>query len=1129
MHTTRHKIGAGLFTLLTPPRHGKTGGRPELPAVIERIRQRWRLRRLADGLLWTLTLATLLILVSTWLLNAWHFVPSSLWLLRLVCIFALLALVLHFCVKPLRRKVDDVQVALYLEEHEPGLNSVVLSAVDAGRAHDQDLSPRLVGQLLERALDACEQVEYGDLVERGKLRHCGSKLGILLLVIIVLMIWPPGFLRSGAPALLQLWASASEVSPYRIELAPGDIEIARGTDLLISVGISGFDGTDVLVFTSIDKGESWRQSTMTALDGDGRYESFLFNLKQDTEYYVTAAGQQSPTHHIAVADIPSIESIGLRYIYPAYTMLPPETSQGTGDIKALRGTRVEVLIEPTIKIPGGTLQLDDGQRIDLRPMDDRTWLGEITIQQDGSYQVTLQRASGIPVAASPEFRISALEDRFPNVSIKSPGRDTRVSSIEEPVLKVRASDDQGIANLELVLSVNGGDAQHIELSAVAVEPDASQQVEAEHIVYLENLGLRPGDLISYYVNARDRGPGDDARTATSDIFFYQVRPFRNNYRSAEQQGGGGGGGGAQGGQQQGHLSEQQKQFVVATFKMIRDRNTFSDQTYRENLELLTTAQARIRARVEAIVRRIRSRAIVQVDEIYKVIMEELPLAVEAMLDVEQQLELAEVEAALTDAQVALKHLQRADAEFRDINVSLANRSGGGGGSAGFEDLGNLFQLELDKLRHQYETVQHGAQQPPASEVIDETLDKLRELARRQQQEVERAMRRQGQAQGDASARDQLALAEELEAMARQLERLSRMQPNPQLQQSIEQMRSAAASMRRSAEGATAGATGGVAEARQAAQELREARRLLDQGRVRQFSEAVERSLRRAELAEKKQAAIKQDVAQLDEKWSPRLEAQLEQLQQKKQALAEALTDLENELSSLTTTAKQEQPEANQSLKQAIRAGRERRLHDRIGRTRQMIQLEEKGHALDNEAEIQSGIGEIREHIETALANVSEQGTRGLERALEQLRELAREMRYLRQQASTGDAGGSPGANASGRNDANGGPIAPSELENFAERARQLGEDLLDQGVPAGDINPVLAKIEELVRQQNGEVIPASTLQQDLALRALMELEYKLRRKFDKSKYPELLISEPSDLPDDYREMVADYFRKLSQQ
>jgi len=1129
METTGNNTGTRLFALLTPVWRNQADGRPALSAVIERIRQRWRLRLLANGLVWTLSLATAVILVSAWLLNAWHFDPSAVWLLRFVSVFALVALVLQFCVKPLRRKVADVRVALYLEEHEPGLQSLILSAVDARRTELENLSPRLVDQLVERALDACARVEYGDRVEGQKLRQAGSKLGLTLLVMIGLVLWPPGFLQTGAPALLQPWSSAHEVSPYRIELAPGDIEIARGDDQLISARIDGFDGGDVLLFTSRDDGETWQQKTLAATNEVGRYESFLFDLNQDTDYYVTGAGRQSPTHRIAVADIPAIESIGLRYHFPAYTMLPAETSQGSGDIVALRGTRVEVLIEPTIEIPGGALQLAGGRHIDLQRGDDATWIGEITVQQNSSYQVTLQRASGIPVDASPEFQISALNDKFPSVSIVSPGRDIKVSMIEEPVLKVRAADDQGIADLELVMSVNGEAEQRIQLMPTQLEPGAEQQVDAEHIVYLEDLGLRPGDLISYYVNAADRAPADETRTATSDIFFYQVRPFSNNYRRAEQQGGSGGGGGGQDRQQRGHLSEQQKQFVVATFKMIRDRNTYSDAAYRENLELLVTAQARIRDRVEAIVRRISSRAIVQTDKRYKVILEELPLAAEAMIEVEQQLPQAEIEAALTEAQIALKHLQRADAEFRDINVSLANRGGGAGSNTGTEDLANLFQLEMDKLRHQYETVQRGAQQPPPAELIDETLDKLRELAQRQQQEVERAMRRQGQAQNSNASQQQLALAEELEALARQLERLSRTQPNPQLQQSINQMRNAAEAMRRAATSATGGAAGGVGQARQAAQNLREARRLLDQGRVRQFSEKIERSLRRAELAERKQAAIKQEVAELDEKWGTGLEAQLEELTQEKQALREALTDLESELSSLTTTAKEEQPRANQSLKQATRASREYRLHDRIGRTRQMILLDEREHALNNETEIQKGIGQVREHIETALENVGEQGTRGLERSLEQLRDLARELRYLRQRAAGTANGPGTDADAAGRNGFDGNPGGYAELNDIAERTREIGKALLDQDVPAGDVDPVLAQIEELTREQNNKIIPASSAQYELALRALMELEYKLRDKFDKPEYPELLISEPTELPDDYQEMVADYFRKLSQQ
>ena len=434
---------------------------------------------------------------------------------------------------------------------------------------------------------------------------------------------------------------------------------------------------------------------------------------------------------------------------------------------------------------------------------------------------------------------------------------------------------------------------------------------------------------------------------------------------------------------------------------------------------------------------------------------------------------------------------------------------------------------MDKLRHQYDTVQRDAQQPSPAEVIDETLDKLRELARRQQREVERAMQRQGQANG--SSQDQLALAEELEAMARQLERLSRTQPNPQLQQSIQQMRNAAQAMRRAAANATAGGTGGAGQARQAARDLSEARRLLDQGRARQFSEKIERSLRRAELVEKKQTAIRQEVSALDEKWGAKLEAQLEQLQHNKQALSEELTKLESELSELTTTAREEQPQAGQSLKQAIRASRENRLHDRIGRTRQMVLLDEKGHALDNESEIQKGIGQVRGHIETALENISEPGDRKLERSLEQLRDLARELRQMRQRAARTANGRGADANGSGRLDFDSGTIQPGELEGIAERTRRLGEGLREQGIEAGDIDPVLAKIQDLMQSQNSEEIPASTRQHDLALRAMMELEYELREKLDKPEYPELLISEPTELPDDYQEMVADYFRKLSQQ
>jgi hypothetical protein len=120
------------------------------------------------------------------LLNYWHFTSPAVWSLRLVMLISLVGLVLQFCLAPLRRRVSDVRVALYLQEHEPSLNSIMLSAIDAHQAPQQNSSPQLRARLGEQALDACEGVGFGHAVEQQKLRQAATRLGLVLFVMVAL-------------------------------------------------------------------------------------------------------------------------------------------------------------------------------------------------------------------------------------------------------------------------------------------------------------------------------------------------------------------------------------------------------------------------------------------------------------------------------------------------------------------------------------------------------------------------------------------------------------------------------------------------------------------------------------------------------------------------------------------------------------------------------------------------------------------------------------------------------------------------------------------------------------------------------------------------------------------------------
>jgi hypothetical protein len=133
--------------------------------------------------------------------------------------------------------------------------------------------------------------------------------------------------------------------------------------------------------------------------------------------------------------------------------------------------------------------------------------------------------------------------------------------------------------------------------------------------------------------------------------------------------------------------------------------------------------------------------------------------------------------------------------------------------AGF-NLADLFELELDKLANQYE-MQQRAEQQRDDHTVDEMVEKLKDLARRQQQEMERQRRmaQSGQQSGSGgSSASQRALADEAEKAARQLQQLTRDQQRQELNDAMRRVQEAADAMRRSAAN---GASDGGAQANEA--------------------------------------------------------------------------------------------------------------------------------------------------------------------------------------------------------------------------------------------------------------------------------------------------------------------------
>ena len=130
------------------------------------------------------------------------------------------------------------------------------------------------------------------------------------------------------------------------------------------------------------------------------------------------------------------------------------------------------------------------------------------------------------------------------------------------------------------------------------------------------------------------------------------------------------------------------------------------------------------------------------DPSFKKIAELLPKAAEQMVAAEKKLQGQSPDGALPPENLALQFLQQAEEEF-ELQVQTGRQAGGGGGGGGAgsiaNDLADLFKLEMDKMANQYETNSQASTQQQDQQ-IDELAEKLKELARRQEQEIERQRR-----------------------------------------------------------------------------------------------------------------------------------------------------------------------------------------------------------------------------------------------------------------------------------------------------------------------------------------------------------------------------------------------------
>ena len=679
--------------------------------TISRAKGKLQLERLVKGVAILIAFLLLSSLILTFVLARNNFSDGVLLLSRTGGILGALLLFGYYIFRPLWNSPSKKQIARFLEERYPQLKERVSTAVEI------QTTPTGVHPELQRLIQQDARKQLGK-IPQPRLYHRQRSLASLVALCASLALFTFLFLKGpevypySINKLLR-WFDQSQTPIYSIEVTPGNVTVGKRSDLEIRATLKGFESETAELMVRYENQPQWEETNMNPDLQGGDFVFIFFDIRDPISYYVNADGIQSATYNIEVSEIPRVEALQVILDFPSYTALENLILEDDGDIRALVGTQAELFIQTDQPVQAGKIKLEEGGEIPLEILSPKELRGVFKITQNDYYRIHLQDLEGFWNPASDEYLIEALEDQPPIVRFTQPGRDQRVTNIEEVFAEIKAEDDYGISQLALRFSLNGDPEQEAPLTY----SKGSSSFSTSYTFYLEEFALVPGDFISYYAEASDA-----VSSSSTDIYFFEVEPFDREYYQSQQSGMGGGG------QQENiDLSKRQKEIIAATFKLERDRDRQSKNELEENSQTLALVQQRLQSEAQTIVDRMERRTAAVSDPRFQKMAEHLKEAITHMEPAHQHLNELETKEALPEEQKSLQQLMRAEALFKEIQVSFAQNQGGGGASA--QDLADLVDLELDRTKNQYETLQQN-RETDQEQALDEAMEKLKELAKR---------------------------------------------------------------------------------------------------------------------------------------------------------------------------------------------------------------------------------------------------------------------------------------------------------------------------------------------------------------------------------------------------------------
>ncbi|RYZ29373.1 MAG: DUF4175 family protein [Chitinophagaceae bacterium] len=281
--------------------------------------------------------------------------------------------------------------------------------------------------------------------------------------------------------------------------------------------------------------------------------------------------------------LPEIKKTIVTIIPPAYTK-QAKKQQNRFNIQAEEGSTIVWNLQTTVSAKKLKLIFNDGTNLNLTNDEkSQNWQAQRSIQASGFYQVSIDGK------LSELYRIEMIKDQKPIITVQSPKPSTTIvyGQPEKALLSVSINDDYGISQTYISATISSGQGEAVKFNeqrlSFADFAAGGQTYRLQKMLDCKALGMKPGDELYFFVSAKD----SKQQESRSDVYIVTLEDTTGLFTME---------GMATALDIKPELFRSQRQIIIETEQLLRDKPNISEEEFKTKSNDLGTDQKLLRLR-----------------------------------------------------------------------------------------------------------------------------------------------------------------------------------------------------------------------------------------------------------------------------------------------------------------------------------------------------------------------------------------------------------------------------------------------------------------------------------------------------------------------------------------------------